>query len=323
MDMLEVMPGPTGRWLAALYPWLVNRAPWLYDAVFRFFFQGRQRGGERVGVPVRLALAGLRRLVADARPDAVVSTYHLAGLAAARLRREGALEGAAVTFNTTFGVHNLWLHPGTSAYLCITDAAAAETARRTGGRVIVCEPVVRPAFLEPAAPRDDARRALGLPREARVALVVAGEQGMGSVERAVAAVGRVGGWTAVVVCGRNERLRRALQATDRALVYGWVDDMATLMAAADVVVDNAAGSSAKEALALGVPVVTFNPIAGHGRDDARAMARLGLTEIVDDERALARALDAALGASDRVARGRALFGSDPAAAIEDLAARRG
>jgi UDP-N-acetylglucosamine:LPS N-acetylglucosamine transferase len=105
-------------------------------------------------------------------------------------------------------------------------------------------------------------------------------------------------------------------------VFGWVEDMRTLMAACDVVIDNACGTTAKEALRLGVPVVTFRPIAGHGRDDALAMAALGLTELVDDEpaleAALARLQDPRTRAA-RVGRGKELFVEDAAARVADVA----
>jgi UDP-N-acetylglucosamine:LPS N-acetylglucosamine transferase len=46
--------------------------------------------------------------------------------------------------------------------------------------------------------------------------------------------------------------------------------MAGLMAAADALVENAGGLTSKEALRVGLPVVAFRPIAGHGRHDAGA-----------------------------------------------------
>lgn len=106
-DLTELMPAATGRWLRAVYPWLVNQAPWLYDLVYRHFFLARQNAGGRVGIPVHLALPGLRRQLARFRPDVAVSTYHLAALALARLRAQGMLGCPAVTFITTFSVHEL------------------------------------------------------------------------------------------------------------------------------------------------------------------------------------------------------------------------
>lgn len=192
VDLTESMPAPTGRWLRALYPWLVNRAPRLYDLVYRHFFLARQSTGRRVGIPVRLALPGLRRHVAQFRPDVAVCTYHLAALALARLRAQGVLECPAVTFITTFSVHELWLHPSTDAYLCISDDAAQQVRHRAGDvPVQVCGPVVRAGFSAHAAARRAAvRRELGIPDGQQVALVVGGSLGLGTVRESVAAIAR-------------------------------------------------------------------------------------------------------------------------------------
>jgi hypothetical protein len=66
--------------------------------------------------------------------------------------------------------------------------------------------------------------------------------------------------------------------------------------------------------------VTFRPISGHGRDDAAALERLGLTDVVEDPRRLVDVLDAivqdAPGRRERVARGQALFVADAADLVE-------
>ncbi|MGH9105078.1 MAG: glycosyltransferase, partial [Acidimicrobiales bacterium] len=65
--------------------------------------------------------------------------------------------------------------------------------------------------------------------------------------------------------------------SSRAIVLGWVEDMERLVAAADVVVENAGGLTAMEAMASGVPVVSYAPIAGHGRANAYEMDRAGVS----------------------------------------------
>ena len=326
VDMLELMPAPAGRFLRWLYPWMVRRAPWLYDVVYAQFFTAPQRRAERGQLPVRLAGRRLRRLVNEQKPDVVVSTYHLAGVAAARLREQRKLSAPAITFITTFGVHNLWLHPGTDAYITITDDAAREVSVRTGGRsAVVCEPVVRPAFVHPQS-RPPATTTAGPPERERLAFIVAGSLGLGPVAEAARVLARAPGWVPIVVCGRNERLRRRLSKLPGVEALGWVEDMAMLMADADVVIDNAAGSSAKEALALGVPVITYRPIAGHGRDDALMMQRSGLTDVIDRPNDLVAGLDRIMAEparAGRIRRGHALFGTDPARCVERIAAGGG
>ncbi len=325
-DLTELMPAPAGRWLRGMYPWLVNRTPWLYDRVYRHFFLARQSAGGRVGIPVRLALAGLRRRVARYQPDVAVATYHLAALALGQLRAQGALSCPAVTFITTFSVHELWLHPSTDAYLCISEDAARQVRRRVGGPVEVCGPVVRSAFTDHvAAQRATVRRRLGITGNQRAALVVGGSLGLGTVRQAVAAVARWPGWIPVVVCGRNQQLRDELTAIPGTVVLGWVSDMAALMAAADVLIENAGGLTAKEALRVGLPVVTFRPITGHGRHDAGALAALGLTDLVEDESALraavARLTDGIALRGERIQRGRDLFAGDAAGMVARFMSR--
>ena len=187
------------------------------------FFLARQQAGERVDIPVRLALPGLRHHVTRLRPDVVVSTYHLAALAVARLRAQGRLDCPAVTFVTTFSAHELWLHPATDAYLCISADAAREVRGLGGGPVQVCGPVVRSEFGDQSTRRRAAVRSeLGVAVAQRVALVVSGSLGLGTVRAAVTAIARWPGWVPVVVCGRNEHLRTQLAGVPGAVALGWV-----------------------------------------------------------------------------------------------------
>lgn len=329
-DFNALMPGPTGGWLASFYPWLVNRAPWLYDAIYRTFFLASQQHGERVRATTLLAVPALRRLVERYRPDVVVSTFHLAGLAVARLRSQGRLGCPAVTFITTFAVHNLWVHQDADMHLCISRDAAADAARRSGQPSAVCGAVVRPMFDQPQAAEPGAwketRHDLGISTDDRVALIVAGSLGLGDVDRAALAIASQPGWVPVISCGRNEALRARLSELGVGVVLGWVDNMAGLMDAADALVENAGGLSAKEALCRGLPVVTFRPIAGHGRDDANALARLGLTDIADSDEELRAALNLLVEDSSerasRISRGKELLDGDPVAEIERVTDER-
>ncbi|MEU2880718.1 galactosyldiacylglycerol synthase, partial [Streptomyces sp. NPDC007070] len=72
------------------------------------------------------------------------------------------------------------------------------------------------------------------------------------------------GFLPVVLCGRNERLRRAVSAVPGVLTPGWVTDMPELLRACAALVDNAAGQTAVQALAASLPVVGYRPLPGHG-----------------------------------------------------------
>lgn len=122
------------------------------------------------------------------------------------------------------------------------------------------------------------------------------------------------GFLPVVLCGRNERLRRALSAVPGVLTPGWVTDMPELLRACAALVDNAAGQTAVQALAASLPVVGYRPLPGHGAEGVRRMAALGVSDHAPDEAALLRSL-ARLTTDGperarRIAAGHALFRGD-------------
>ncbi|MFC5660607.1 DAK2 domain-containing protein [Streptomyces nogalater] len=130
------------------------------------------------------------------------------------------------------------------------------------------------------------------------------------------------GWLPVVLCGRNERLYARMSREPAALALSWVDDMPGLLAAGYALVDNAAGQTAVQALAAGLPVVAHRPLPGHGAEGVHRMADLGLCALAPDGPALLTALDA-LGEGTperaaRVARGHALFRGDALEGLSDL-----
>ena len=104
------------------------------------------------------------------------------------------------------------------------------------------------------------------------------------------AISRAGDYHPVTVCGRDQALKVTLEELDLGTVIGWTDEMPALMAACDAMVENAGGLTANEAFAVGLPVITFKPIAGHGKDNAEGMAEIGVSRYARTEDELRIAL---------------------------------
>jgi len=84
----------------------------------------------------------------------------------------------------------------------------------------------------------------------------------------------LGAWP-LVLCARNDRLRRRVEALGVGRALGWADDVPRLLAAADVVVHNAGGLACWEALAAGRPVVSYRVLPGHGEANAAVLDAAG------------------------------------------------
>ncbi|MEV0568155.1 glycosyltransferase [Dactylosporangium sp. NPDC050588] len=323
LDVTDVFPWRLGRLLRGTYHGLLLRLPWIYDGLFAIAC--RFRGA---GPVIRALLRPVRSRMLRALPAgaaAVVSTYPIASQLLGPLRRDGRLTVPVITYLTDFAAHPIWFSPGVDAHF-----VAHETGRllalahgagdvRVAGRVV--SPRCRPAS---AAAKLRARQRFGLPPDGRLALLVAGAWGVGEVAPAAAEIAATGAAIPVTVCGHNTALRRRMTRAGTGHVLGWVDDMPELLRAADVLVENGGGLTALEAMASGLPVLTYRPLPGHGKASAATMAEAGVTTLVRGPDELGRALaEASGGERGRRSRdaGMALFATDPAVGIAGIAAR--
>ncbi|WP_229900365.1 MGDG synthase family glycosyltransferase [Streptomyces capoamus] len=321
-DVLRLLPHGLGTGLRSGYRTAVRHLPWLYAGVYGAFLRGGP-GRRPSGVPLaRLAGERLTELVERLDTDVVVSVFHLAAQLTGHLRARGGLRVPSAVFLLDFAVHRQWLHPGNDRYLCLTDGAAAQVRRHLAVPVVTTGPVVAPAFRAPAPGANRwrerfARRAPGRPP----VLLSAGAWGAASRPAATARLLAAGGYLPVVLCGRDERLLARLSREPAALALGWVDDMPGLLAAGHALVDNAAGQTAVQALAAGLPVIAHRPLPGHGAEGVRRMAGLGLSEPAPTGPGLLAALDRLRDPAvrtARVARGHALFRGDALDGVTDL-----
>jgi UDP-N-acetylglucosamine:LPS N-acetylglucosamine transferase len=317
-DFLKALPFGIGTVVRLSYQWELKLAPWTYEATYRMWYRLPSLAGPLVTLLSILTRFRMRRWVEGA--DVVVSTYPLASLTLGRARQTGKLDVPVATYITDFAVHPLWTHPGVDLHLTVHSQSADHARIGSGGRAAAPGPLVSERFRTQLPGRAEARARLGIADGAQVVLLVAGSWGVGAVRRTFDDIIATGTWTPLVVCGRNARLQRRLEARGVGRVLGWTDEMPLLMAAADVLVENAGGLTCMEAFAAGLPVVSYRPIAGHGKGNARDMESAGVAELAEPG-GLRRALDDTLGSHGhaRRAAGLAMFDGDVADEIVELA----
>ncbi|HZC27499.1 MAG TPA: WS/DGAT domain-containing protein, partial [Actinopolymorphaceae bacterium] len=206
-----------------------------------------------------------------------------------------------------FAPHPFWVYADVDRTYVVHEAAlAAARLADPAARVSVSALPVQKAFHPGHSAA--ARQRFGLRPEAFVVLVSCGTFAFGVSESMVrsvlAADKRV---QLVAACGHNAVALRRLEDLgldhDRLLPLGWIDDMPALNQAADVVVTNAGGATALEAVASGRPVFMVDPIPAHGAANASLMAVAGLAEMCASQAHLATRLRGVLADRDRTAAG--------------------
>ncbi|PYI57455.1 MGDG synthase family glycosyltransferase [Paenibacillus flagellatus] len=220
---------------------------------------------------------GVRKLAAvmrTLRPDALVATFPFGG-AFEYIRMRG-MRIPTYTVITDFTLHNRWLSTTPDRFFVATDDLKREMIRRSvpESRIAVTGIPIRETFYGEGRPAE---------RE-RSVLIMAGALGMPRRIREIARrLSELPGTKTTVVCGRNETLRRELEAAfarePDVDVRGYVERIDELMRRSSCLVTKAGGVTLSEALQIGIPIVVHRPIPGQEKENALYLAGKGLARI--------------------------------------------
>jgi processive 1,2-diacylglycerol beta-glucosyltransferase len=283
-----------------LYLALLRRAPVLWGAAYALGDRLPSDSPLACGM-TRLGLSRLAALLDELAPDAIITVHATPAAALSALAAEGRRLPPHTTVVTDFVAHSQWIARGIDRYCVAADEVGHEFVARgiPRERVVVTGVPLRPEFELPIDPVA-ARRALALRVDVPVVLVMAGSHGgVGRLSDVVRALGRLpGAIQAVVVTGHDrglaERLRR-LASGPRTRVLGYVDDIRSLMAAADLLVTKAGGMTLAEAMAADLPMLLYGSLPGQEQRNERFASRAGVALAARSRHELQRLLERALG----------------------------
>jgi processive 1,2-diacylglycerol beta-glucosyltransferase len=252
---------------------MIERAPgavgWLYRS------SDTVEGGGARRTLQRLALARMRSLIADERPDTIVCTHFLAAELVNGMVERGEWRGTFGVVVTDLDAHALWAAcPRADRWF----VALPETAEILAGkgvaraRIVVSGIPIMGAFSAAMPPRQEIRGRLGLASDAPMLLVSGGGVGVASLGSTVEALLHDGSdFGVALICGKNQELRARAESLvarlgprgqSRCAVLGFTDRMHELMHAADLSVGKPGGLTSSEALAMGLPMAILNPVPG-------------------------------------------------------------
>jgi len=316
VDFLDAAPLGIGALTRTSYELQLRKAPWTYQFTYRLWMVLPFLCRPFTALVSFLTSRCQLRWIAEFQPDVIVTTYNLSSIVLARLRRRRRIDVPVVTYVTDFDVHPLWLARGIDLALCVHPASAVVARRRTGRPARATGPLVAEAFQGGGSQteRERIRSELGLGPGDLGVLVVAGSWGVGEIDRTFDGLVASGRYTPIAACGHNEDLQADLATRPGGRAIGWTDRMPSLMAACDALVQNAGGLTSMEAFAVGLPVVTYLPIPGHGRQNGKEMERAGVAAYARSPEELVPTLDrvTSLAGRRQVAAARAMFKGDPA-----------
>lgn len=222
------------------------------------------------------------------RPDVVLASHVFGSLIIDHLLRKKLIRTRHIGVMTDYTIHPFWEDIENLEKLVVCSDLIIPRAIRRGIRADRLLPLgipVDPAFLE-SKPREEACAALGLNPDMPVVLLMSGSMGFGNVAATVARIASTGRQMQLLcVCGKNQQLFQSL-ASQRYPVpvhlYGFVDNISTMMDAADIVITKPGGLSTTEALAKRKPLILTAPIPGQEEENIDYFLNAGLAMSATD-----------------------------------------
>jgi processive 1,2-diacylglycerol beta-glucosyltransferase len=286
---------------------MVNKAPavlgWLYDVSDKPW----KNENRRLAFD-RLNTLPLAKLIVDYDADLIVSTHFLPAELVSWLLCRRKINASHSVVVTDFDAHAMWLCRHYDYYF----VALEETRQYLQSMGVAAYAInvsgipIDPIFAQ-SKPKAAMRAKLGLEADRKTAILSAGGFGVGSMEQILAALEEMQHPLQVVaMCGKNDRLRKRLEAVSRAKTgkllikpVPFTTDVDEYMAAADIVLGKPGGLTTAEALSKGLVFVVVNPIPGQEERNSDHLLEEGVGIRCNNLPTLAYKLDSLLGDEHR------------------------
>lgn len=300
LDALEHM-GPGAHLMAQdFYLGIQKELPELWGAVYE------QRSAFKLLAPLGALVDefrawGLAPLLRDFQPDLVVATHPFGCGLAGALRRSGSLRSPAIAVLTDFDGHPAWVVDGLDRYV-VGSVAVARDLKRHGvpARQLIQAGIPLRRGFSDVRGRSRDPGAWGLAPDRLTLVLLGGGLGLGPVLETARVLGDLDGpLQLMLVAGRNTELESQAKELARHTaqplhVRGYVEDMAGLLLHADLAITKPGGLTSAEVLAVGIPLIALQPLAGQEEANCIALCKAGVAVRARDASEAGRAVQALL-----------------------------
>ena len=287
-DALAYLSPKFSKFISKGHVNLYRYSPKVFDAGYRFM--ERTADPEEFDPIYELLSLGANKLyhaIIDAAYDAVICVHPFSGLMVTEIRQSRGLHIPCYFVATDYTCCPTVEHCDLDGYFIPSVGLVTEftIAGLPESRLLPTGIPVRQAFYE-RNDRQEARKALGLPTDKPIVLLMCGSMGCGPIKRVAKELTEQlpQGAVTVAVCGSNDKLYDSmvpLQGSSLRLL-GFTTKIARYMDAADVIVTKPGGLSTTEAANKGLPMVLLNTVGGCESRNLDFFVRNGFAAGSDD-----------------------------------------
>ena len=272
IDVLGTCISPTfSKLICNTHARLYKYAPKLWDAGYRVSDRKQLEQDEAdyktLFELLRHSAKRLEKLIQEGNFDLVLCVHMFSGVMMTVVRKRGIVNVPCYFVATDYTCSPLVDQCDADGYFIPAADLAKEFIADgvDGSKLIPYGIPVRQAFYS-REPQAAARKALGLPEEGMIVLLICGSMGCGPIRKMAVKLAEKLEKDAMVVavCGKNQKLYEELTAEElpSLRVLGYCTEIPRYMDAADMVVTKPGGLSSTEAAVKHVPMVFINAVGG-------------------------------------------------------------
>lgn len=277
VDVYKQMRFP-GNQMPAMYPWLVNRAVWLWKTIYRIGDSPfRARIFSRMSYWNNKNV--LQKMVREHPADAVCCVHSVVHHPTMSAFNAFPTRPPWVTVVTDLVTTPYFWYDRRVDICLVPTEEALERGLVMGMKreqLRVTGLPVHADFARRLTDKPAAREALGWPQDKSIVMMVAGGDGMGPLQQTIETLlDKNLPCHYIIVCGRNKPLKERIDAAlarrgaSNVTTYGFVTSMPQFMAASDILVTKAGPATITEAGIAGLPLILSGAIPGQEDGNVR------------------------------------------------------
>ena len=241
----------------------------------------------------KMDLLRVEKILKRHKPDVILATHAFPLRALAALKAEGKVHAPLYALTTDFWAHRYWAHEAVDHYFASSAQARMDLISHgvAAKRISITGIPIREDFLK-AMPRERALGLLKFQADKKTILVMGGSYGVvpfGELLDAAQNHTRLRNHQWIFIFGNNRKgltvAKKHLKPENagRVRLLGFTSEVASLMAASDLMVGKGGALTASEALAVGLPMVISRPVAGQETKNADFLVRSGAARRADSK----------------------------------------
>lgn len=287
-SVFDFCPKIFGNMLLSSYLVLLKIFPYGYDLLYKW---GDQRNSWLFRYFVNwLFTFGAYDFIDKVKPDLVITTHVTPAGIIAQYKKKYKKRLPLFGVITDYSMHKWWIYSEINAYIVADKSIFSEYFPYLDEKQQLwdCGIPIHDEFNSDVVDKQELKAKLGLPDDVFLCLLTGGGEGLLPMDEIVQAwqeeTQEVDKIFFVVICGKNERVRKRIEGLKLPYVkaVGYIDNVDEYMKVADLLVSKAGGVTITEAVSCNLPVMLFKPLPGQELVNTEYLLSNGLVTIASD-----------------------------------------